>query len=146
MVREISINDYFVRPSYYDYAVYRRLGDNKAKEIYKGAEEDCDNHLARIQKRILDILDIQFKNKDYIYNLMMENMQRVTELKADLDNEGLLDYSTLADFTTENEMFREWCDEYEFEYRMIEDPEDENYLETSEKFFKAKLLETYGKR
>ena len=77
---------------------------------------------------------------------MMESMQRVTELKADLINNEIIEDSGEYDFTSENEMFRDWCDEYEFEYKLIEDPEDEDFLESSENFFKVKLKEVYGKR
>lgn len=146
MIKEISTNDYFVRPTYNNWAVYRRLGNNRAKEIYIGTKEQCDESLKKIRVRIADINDYLFINEDYIFNLLMENMQRITELKADLENQKLLDYSNLKDFSTENEMFRKWCEEYEFEFKMIEDPEDKDYLESSEKFFNAKLLEVYGKR
>lgn len=145
MVRELSVNDYFVRPAFAQFGIYRSLDENRAHAFYLGTESDCDERLRKIHKRVLDIIDIQFKNKDYIFNLMMENMQRVTELKADLDKEGLLDFSNIKDFSTENEMFRDWCEEYEFEIKMIEDPEDMDYLDTSEKFFKQRLLDEYGK-
>lgn len=146
MVRELSVNDYFVRPTYDSWAIYRNLGINQAKPIYIGTKTQCQEHLKELVARVLEINDIQFKNTDYIYNLMMECMQRVTELKADLINDGTIEDSGEYDFTSENEMFREWCEEYEFEYKLIVDPEDEDFLESSENFFKVKLMEVYGKR
>lgn len=146
MVRKLDVNDYFVRPTYGNWAVYRSLGINKARPIYIGTKERCQEHLKKLCLRIQDINETQYKNPNYIFNLMMESMQRVTELKADLINNGIIENSGEYDFSSENEMFRDWCDEYEFEYKLIYDPEDEDFLESSEKFFNAKLMEVYGKR
>ena len=146
MITKLNVNDYFVRPTYNSWAIYRNLGINQAKPIYIGTETQCQEHLKKLVARVLEINDIQFKNTDYIHNLMMECMQRVTELKADLINDGIIEDSGEYDFSSENEMFRNWCDEYEFEYKLIVDPEDEDFLESSENFFKVKLMEVYEKR
>lgn len=141
----IKQNDYFIRPTYEAYGIYIRLGINKAKAIFEGSEEECNEKLKKIRVRVEDILTMQSANPNYIFNLMMENMQRVTELKADLENGDRLDNLGKYDFSSENEMFRKWCFEYEFEYKMIKNPEDENFLETSERFFITKLMDEYGK-
>ena len=146
MYTSIDINSYFIRPTSGNWAIYRTLGINKARPIYIGTEIECQEHLKKLRLRIRDINETQYKNPNYIFNLMMESMQRVTELKADLINNGTIEDSGEYDFASENEMFRDWCDEYEFEYELIYDPEDEDFLESSEKFFKAKLVEVYGKR
>ena len=146
MYTKIDINTYFIRPTSGNWAIYRSLGINKARPIYIGTEIECQEHLKKLRLRIQDINETQYKNPNYIFNLMMESMQRVTELKADLINNEIIEDSGEYDFTSENEMFRDWCDEYEFEYKLIEDPEDEDFLESSENFFKVKLKEVYGKR
>ena len=114
--------------------------------------ESCDKkHCCRAQERDLKLLmnpaeEFAKLDEDAKQFCLMQTMQRCQEVFAMLEAEGKIDSDIIGsiDWYNESEFKIELCREYENTYCGTEMYE-ENYFDSTEQFFRVKLLERFGK-
>ena len=75
-------NELFVRPTYRQFGVYERIGDNRAAVIFEGSRQECYNKIKELTNgNTIRVIVIQPFRKPYLCRIekSLESMQNVVK-------------------------------------------------------------------